>query len=131
MLIRKITMVRALGVLLLRGINDAVLLHQHDVVAEQQPHEREQAGMRGNFQEGRIVDQRTPGGESIANLLELFAAEFLSLTAKHLVKARGQISSVACGEYARKHGVAGDSNSLGMCGQIVGRDLLLVDTVAS
>ena len=130
MLVRQIAMVRGLGVTFLRRIDDAVLLHQHDEVTDQQPHEFEQRGMRREPQEGGVIDERTPRGEAVADLFEAIAAEFLRLPPKDFVKTRAEIGGVAVAEGALQHRAAGEPNALGVCGQVGARGFLFPDAVA-
>jgi hypothetical protein len=93
-LVRQIAVIRQLGVLLMRRVDDAVLLHQDDVVAEQLAAQGEHFAVRGERDEGLIVGQRASCGERVADGGKTIGAELVDLTLHHPVETTTEVGDV-------------------------------------
>jgi hypothetical protein len=126
MLVRQIPVIRQLRVTLLRGIDHAVLLHQHDVAAEQFARQCQQRRVAGQREERIVVDERAARRERVADGRHpLRTAELLDLAGHHLIETAAEVGDVGGGEFAGQDGVAHEADAIGQLpGHRVGGGLL-------
>jgi hypothetical protein len=119
MLVRKIAVIRRLMVRLPRRIDHPVLLHEHDILAEEMAADREHARVRRETQKDVIVSQRTAHGPFVADRRQPFDTEFLSLTNERGVEALAEFGDLGGRESSVNSRVTDQANALGASRNVV------------